>query len=121
MISVKVSRHGPDMGLVIGRIGQQLKRKLHGAMTASVMEWRRIVISTVWFQPPPSSGAEVIARWRGYGSMGFILEYGWVNFRGDQGRAEYRMSLRARIFEPRVLDRVERMVNEAMSGGGSTV
>jgi len=110
VITVKVLRSGPDLGLVIGQMGPALRRRLNGALTASILEWRRLVISSTWFHPTPSPGSYIIANWKSVGG-GYVFKYGWTNYAGNQGRAEYRMGLRVAQFEPGVLDRIDRMVN----------
>lgn len=110
-------RSGPDIGLEVGRITKNMRKRMQGALTVSVMEWRRIVVGSTWFHPKPSPGNFIIAKWRAVGKDAYVLEYGWINYTGNQGRAEWRMGLRNWIFEPKVIDRIERMVTPALAGG----
>lgn len=117
MIKVKMTKSGVGLGAAIGMLSGALNRRLHGALTASVLDWRRTVIRSTWFHPVPSPGQFIIARWRAVSKGCYELEYGWVNYTGDQGRAEYRMTLRELDFLPRFFDRIDRMIGPAFTGG----
>lgn len=118
MLKVRVDRSGPEIGVIVGNLTKRLRQRLHGALLVSVTEWRRLVVSSTWFNSRPSPGNFIIAKWRAVGANAYVLEYGWTNYTGDQGRAEWRMGLRAWMYEPRVMERIERIVTETLSGKG---
>lgn len=116
VIRVKFTKSGPSLADSIGSVSQALNRRMHGALTASVLDWRRTVIRSTWFHPYPSPGNFIVARWYAVGRGLYVFEYGWVNYSGDQGRAEYRMGLREADFVPRFFDRIDRMIQPALMG-----
>lgn len=116
MLSVKFTKSGPSIASSIEGVSRAMHARLRGALTASVMEWRRTVIRSTWFHPTPSPGNFIVARWYAVGRGQYVFEYGWVNYTGDQGRAEWRMGLREFDFLPRFFDRIDRMIQPALMG-----
>lgn len=122
MLKVTHTQSGQLLSDLSPDLKKKLTKRIQGVLTSQVTKWRQIVITSTWFSPIPSPTSLIIATWRKT-PEGFEFTYGWINYKGDQSRAEWRKSLRNRTFEPQFFDRLDRIMSETLSrqgaGGGT--
>lgn len=117
MIKITHSQSGQKLSELTPTLKKQLAKRIQGVLTSQITKWRQIVITSTWFSPVPSPTSLIIATWRKT-PEGFEFTYGWINYKGDQSRAEWRKSLRNWTFEPQFFDRLDRIMNETLNKQG---
>ena len=117
MIKVSVTQTGQDLTHLERDTRNKLTRRIGGVLTAGVTTWRKIVITSTWFSPVPSPTSMIVGFWRKT-SIGYVFVHGWINYRGDDARAEWRKSLRDAMFQPRLLEQIAAIVNSSLGPVG---
>jgi hypothetical protein len=116
-IGVRIVNAGDLRGLVKTE-RRKLENRIAGSMSVSVNEWRKLVISSTWFNPRPSPTDQVVGFWRKEGRDLWRLTFGWINYRGSAARAQWRLSLREFMYSPKVIARLERAIRGPSGQGG---
>jgi hypothetical protein len=122
VISVSVTSNGLAGLLELPyTVKKHINETVEAALDNEVRQWKQLVITSTWFHPTPSPTFMIIARRQRNSSGDHTFEYGWLNYKGDAARAQWRASLRNWMFEPamhqRIIAALQRMV--ASDGGGS--
>lgn len=118
MIKVIVTCNGRS-GLVTMPydVKTRINKAIEEALTVEAKEWKQLVISSTWFNPIPSPTSMIITRKYRDGNGDWRLEYGWLRYKGDVARAEWRALLRTIQFDPASHDRIMGAL-QRLGGGG---
>lgn len=119
MLSIRTTTMGQDLTQLEKNTRAKIEKRIAGTLTASVNQWRKIVITSTWFSPKPSPTSLIIAAWRKVGGN-FYFVHGWINYKGDQARADWRMSLRDWMFTPQMLRRIDEIMTPALGAVGGS-
>ena len=98
------------------RVKTDVTRAIEEALIEEAKEWKQLVISSTWLNPIPSPTSMIITRKYRDGNGDWRLEYGWLHYKGDVARAEWRALLRIIQFDPasheRIMARLQRLGGE---------
>jgi hypothetical protein len=119
VINIRVTTTGQDLSGLERDVRRKLTQRIGGLLSASVVGWRRLVISTTWYSPIPSPTSKIIGSWRKT-DAGYVFIHGWINYAGDNARADYRLSLRDAMFSPQLLARIDRIMQSTLGPVGGT-
>lgn len=97
--TVEVTTEGMDILAELRQEQRRLDDRLNKGALDALREWRLTVLRSTWHHPRPSPEAQIIARLVPT-SGGIVLEYGWINYSGDAGKARARAELRQHIWLP---------------------
>ena len=81
---------------------RKVEDRMAGTLASQVKKWRKLVIDSTWFNKRPSPDGLIIGHWHKQGRNLWGLTYGWTDYRGSAARAQWRLSLRQWMYEPRV-------------------
>lgn len=119
MIGIRVTTIGQDLSSLAKDTRAKIEKRISGTLTASVNQWRKLVITSTWFSPHPSPTSLIIAAWRKVGGN-FYFVHGWINYKGDPARADWRFSLREWMFSPQLMRRIEELMVPPLGPVGGT-
>jgi hypothetical protein len=88
-----------------------------------VEDWRKLVISSTWFDKRPAPTDSIVATWvrggkRGKDIEGWVLTYGWIAYRGSPARALHRLGLREKLYTDKAIERIRRALAGRLKAGG---
>jgi len=112
MVTLELQTSGGGIEGAVAKFKRDLNHRMGRALAHSVAEWKQLVISSTWVSSRPSPSSKIIAIVRRIGEGEWTLTYGWVHYKGNQGRAVWRLSLREWMYSPKMRERVQR----AMAG-----
>lgn len=110
---VEVTEEGEDIVALLRGEARRIEDRIYKGALDALREWRVTVLRSTWFHPRPSPESQIIARIVPT-SGGIVLEYGWINYSGDQAKAAARAELREQSARPVMLE----LIGAALAAGG---